>query len=137
MRTVVACGRLLDVVDDSSAIPEALVSDDAWLAVPEVIELTGRSLATVKMWLQEREIVGMRRGNNNALRVPALFVTPAGPLKFLQGTISTLADSGYSDQEIIEWLYHSDSTLLGGSAIASLCEGNKTEVRRRAQEAAF
>lgn len=125
------------MVDDSNVIHEALNSDDAWLAVPEIMDLTGDSLATVKTWLQERDVVGIRRGNNNALRVPKLFVTPEGPLKFLRGTITRLTDSGYSDEEIIDWLYRPDSTLLGGSAIASLWEGNKTEVRRRAQETAF
>lgn len=115
----------------------AVTPHDAWLAVPDIMELTGASLPTVKAWLQDREIVGSRRGPNNALMVPAPFLTEDGPLKHLRGTISVLRDSGLRDEEIVTWLLREDDTLAGGSAIASLREGSKTEVRRRAQEEAF
>ncbi len=113
------------------------VPDDGWLAVPDMMALTGASLPTVRAWLQERDLVGMRRGPNHAVMVPASFVTAEGPLKALRGTVSVLGDSGLSDEEIIDWLYRPDDSLEGGSAVASLVAGNKTEVRRRAQELAF
>ena len=53
------------------------------------------------------------------------------------GTVTVLGDGGFADEEIIAWLHEADDTLQGGSAIASLREGNKTEVRRRAQERAM
>lgn len=102
-----------------------------------MMELTGASLPTVKAWLQDREVVGTRRGPNKAVMVPATFLTPDGPIKNLRGTISVLSDSGFSDDEIIDWLHRADDTLQGGSAIEALRQGNKTEVRRRAQELAF
>jgi Rv2175c C-terminal domain of unknown function len=120
------------VVNDKAVVP-----DDAWLAVPDIMELTGASLSTVKTWIQERELVGVRRGPHRAVMVPATFVTPEGPLKFLRGTITVLSDSGMDDAEIIDWLHRPDETLTGGSAVASLRSGNKTEVRRRAQEMAW
>lgn len=101
------------------------------------MELTGASLPAVKRWLAERELVGRRRGPNRAVMVPSTFVTPEGPLPSLQGTITVLADGGLTDEEVIDWLHAQDETLAGGSAIASLHEGAKTEVRRRAQEHAF
>lgn len=111
--------------------------DGEWVAVPDIMELTGYSLATVKTWLHERELVGMRRGANNAVMVPSIFVTPQGPLKGLRGTISVLTDSGLTDTELLQWLGESDETLAEGSAIGALRAGHKTEVRRRAQEVAF
>ncbi|MFK5633886.1 MULTISPECIES: Rv2175c family DNA-binding protein [unclassified Ornithinimicrobium] len=114
-----------------------VVPDDAWLTVPAIVELTGRSLQTVRRWLQDRELVGVRRGPNRAVMVPALFVTEEGPLPALRGTIVVLTDGGMADEEIIRWLYDPDETLVGGSAIASLRAGSKSEVRRRAQEHAF
>jgi hypothetical protein len=120
------------VVNDTDVIP-----DDAWLAVPDIMEVTGASLPTVKTWIQERELVGVRRGPHRALMVPAAFVTPEGPLKHLRGTITVLTDSGMDDGEIIEWLHRADDSLAGGSAIGSLRTGSKTEVRRRAQETAW
>lgn len=115
----------------------AVIPEDDWLAVPDLMELTGAPLTVVKAWLAERELVGVRRGPHRAVMVPRSLVTEQGPLKFLRGTISTLADSGFADEEIVEWLHRPDETLLGGSAVASLQGGHKTEVRRRAQETAF
>lgn len=131
-RRVVTCDRLEDVVNDSAVIP-----DDQWLAVPDIIELTGARFTVVKAWLQDRELVGLRRGPNNAVMVPAAFLTEQGPVKNLRGTITVLADSGLTDEEIIEWLHRPDDSLPGGSAIEALRLGVKTEVRRRAQELAF
>jgi hypothetical protein len=120
------------VVNDSAVIP-----DDAWLAVPDIMELTGARLPVVKAWLQERELVGLRRGPNKAVMVPASFLTPEGPVKNLRGTITVLGDSGLNDEEIVDWLHRPDDTLPGGNAIEALRNGSKTEVRRRAQELAF
>ncbi len=108
-----------------------------WLAVPEIVERTGARLTDVKRWLQDRELIGVRRGPNRAVMVPASFLTEEGPLPALRGTVTVLADGGYSDEEIISWLHAPDDTLAGGSAIASLRTGSKTEVRRRAQEIVF
>lgn len=118
------------MVNDTAVIPE-------WWPVPEVMERTGASLPVVRRWLQERDLVGQRRGPNDAVMVPSTFFVDDGPLPALRGTITVLADGGLSDEEIIEWLHATDETLEGGSAIASLHAGAKTEVRRRAQEQAF
>ncbi|WP_228255234.1 Rv2175c family DNA-binding protein [Ornithinimicrobium avium] len=108
-----------------------------WLTVPEIMERTGAPLQAVKRWLQDRELVGVRRGPNRAVMVPAGFLLDDGPLPALRGTLTVLSDGGFSDAEIIAWLHEPDETLIGGSAIASLRTGSKTEVRRRAQERAF
>lgn len=123
---------------DTSSTNASEVDDlTGWLAVPDIMELTGVSLSQVKTWLQEREIIGARRGPNRAVYVPEGFLTEEGPVPALRGTITVLADGGFGDEEIITWLHEADDSLQGGSAIASLREGNKTEVRRRAQEMAF
>lgn len=108
-----------------------------WLAVPDVMERTGATLPTVRGWLHDRLIIGVRRGENHAVMVPEQFVTAEGPLSSLRGTITVLSDSGMDDAEIIDWLHREDDTLYGGSPIAALVHGRKAEVRRRAQEAAF
>lgn len=101
------------------------------------MERTGADQRTVRRWLQERELIGQRRGANRAVMVPSTFVTDEGPLPALRGTIVVLTDGGFADEEIIEWLHTPDDSLPGGSAIASLHAGAKTEVRRRAQEHAL
>lgn len=114
-----------------------VIPTDGWLSVPEIMERTGAPLLTVRRWLQDRELIGLRRGPNNAVMVPAGFVDDDGPLPPLRGTITVLTDGGLSDEEIVEWLHRPDESLPGGSAVASLHAGAKTEVRRRAQEQAF
>ena len=118
------------MVSDTDVISE-------WLSVPDIVELSGAKVTEVRRWLHERELVGRRRGPNNAVMVPATFLQDGRPLSSLRGTVTVLADSGWSDDEIIDWLHAADDTLPGGSAIASLRSGSKTEVRRRAQEQAF
>lgn len=105
--------------------------------MPDIVERTGASPQQVKRWLQDREVIGQRGGANNAVRVPAGFFVDDGPLPALRGTITVLADGGMSDAEIIAWLHAEDGSWVGGSALASLHGGAKTEVRRRAQEHAF
>lgn len=125
------------MVNDNAVISEDPDQPTTWLAVPDIMELTGASLPTVRGWLDERQVIGLRRGPNNAVMVPAQFVDADGPLGSLRGTITVLGDSGLDDAEIITWLYRPDDTLTGGSAIEALVAGRKAEVRRRAQEAAF
>lgn len=118
------------MVNDADVISE-------WLTVPDIVELSGAKITEVKKWLQDRELVGVRRGPNKAVMVPATFLLDGLPLPALRGTITVLADNGLTDAEIIDWLHEPDDTLAGGSAVESLRTGNKTEVRRRAQEQAF
>ncbi|WP_238335704.1 Rv2175c family DNA-binding protein [Serinicoccus kebangsaanensis] len=107
------------------------------MTVPDVGERTGASLQTVRRWLQERDVVGVRRGPDGVVMIPASFFVDDAPLPALRGTITVLDDGGHDDEEIVAWLHAPDDTLPGGSAIASLRSGAKTEVRRRAQEQAF
>ncbi|CAN5474121.1 hypothetical protein BH23ACT6_BH23ACT6_02810 [soil metagenome] len=111
--------------------------DGEWLSVPEIMDVTGASQGTVRTWLADRDVIGMRRGPHHALMVPIAFVTEEGPLKSLRGTVSVLGDSGLSDDEIIEWFGRPDDSLAGGSPIGGLLAGHKTEVRRRAMELAL
>lgn len=122
------------MVNDNAVIPQ---NEPDWLAVPDIMELTGVSLTTVRGWLDDRRILGRRRGPNHAVMVPAGFVTAEGPLPWLRGTFTVLRDSGLDDAEIIDWLHRPDDGFTGGSAIAALAAGRKTEVRRRAQELAL
>ena len=50
--------------------------------------------------------------------------------------VAVLGDAGYSDEELIIWLFTPDESL-GGRPIDALREGRKTEIRRRAQSLAW
>ncbi|QGQ19134.1 DNA-binding protein [Cellulomonas sp. JZ18] len=131
----------------SAPHPDDLV--DAWLTVPDVAERLGTDAGKVRRMLQERRIVGVRRGDPAVLSVPEAFLVPghlanpAAPgraedepawtvLAALQGTLTVLADSGFTDDEAVVWLFTPDDAL-GTTPVAALRAGRKTEVRRIAQ----
>ena len=115
---------------------DALVGE--WLTVPDIAERLGVPLAAVRTMLQDREVLGVRRGERRVVSIPARFFTEAGPLPELPGTFTVLADGGMRDEEILRWLFTTDPTLPGGGApVDALRAGFKTEIRRRAMETAF
>ncbi|WP_462417380.1 Rv2175c family DNA-binding protein [Kytococcus sp. Marseille-QA3725] len=108
-----------------------------WLTVPDLVERLGLGVSSVRQLVKDRELLGLRRGEGNVLQVPALFLSGDRVLGPLPGTITVLGDGGMTDEEIIRWLFEPDETLREGSAIADLHAGHKTEIRRRAAEAAW
>ena len=113
---------------------DALVAD--WLTLPDVAEQIGLDVGKVRRLLQDRVIVGVRRGERNVLSVPAALIKDGAPLPELRGTFSVLADAGYDDEGALRWLFTPDDSLPG-TPIDALRAGHKTEIRRRAQALAF
>ncbi|GIG39544.1 Rv2175c family DNA-binding protein [Cellulomonas phragmiteti] len=121
----------------------------SWLTVPDVAQMLGVDAGKVRRLLQERRLVGVRRGSPPVLSVPAdclvpgHLANPAAPdapsedrpwavLASLQGTLTVLGDDGFSDEETIAWLFSVEESL-GVPPIEALRAGRKTEVRRVAQ----
>jgi len=120
------------------SVPSDLDLVPAWLTVPDLAQRFGERITTIRRWLDERDLIAVRRGDRSVLSVPAAFVDEHGPLAALKGTFTVLADGGMSDAEIIGWLFAPDDTLpVPGAAIDALRAGFKTEVRRRAMETAL
>lgn len=134
-------------MNDASDALDRLV--DEWLTVPDVAERTGLDAGKVRRLLQERRLVGVRRGEPRVLSIPAAFLVPghlANPaqpttprsddawtvLASLQGTLTLLSDAGFSDEDAVAWLFTPDDSLPG-TPVDALRAGRKTEVRRRAQ----
>lgn len=115
---------------------EQLVGE--WLTVPDLGERLGLRLSDVRQLIVDRQLLGLRIGPRNVMAVPSRFVNEAGPLPELPGTFTVLADGRMSDGEILRWLFTPDATLpVAGAPIDALRAGFKTEVRRRAMEAAL
>lgn len=122
---------------------------DEWLTVPDVAERLDTTVAKVRRLLEERRIVGVRRGEPPVLGIPASFLVPghlANPaqpgspdespewavLAALQGTFTLLSDVGFDDESALAWLFTPDESL-GCTPMAALRAGRKSEVRRVAQ----
>ena len=108
---------------------------DGWLTLPEVADALGVGINRARQLVNERQLLAVRRGGNNALAVPADFVQDGKVLKHLPGVLTLLGDARYSDDEAIRWLYTDDE--LPGSPVQALRENRGTEVKRRAQALGF
>lgn len=115
---------------------ERLVGE--WLTVPDLSDLLGMRLSDIRQLIEDRQLLGFRIGPRNVMAVPSKFVNESGPLPGLAGTFTVLADGRMSDVEILRWLFTPDETLPApGAPIDALLAGFKTEIRRRAMEAAM
>lgn len=113
---------------------ENLISN--WLPLPDVAEQLGLPINKVHSLLDERAIVAVRIGERNIRSVPAEFITEGQLIDSLKGTIAVLTDAGFTDEEILRWLFTEDESLPG-RPIDALQQGRKTEIRRRAQALAW
>lgn len=126
----------VDAVDAVVADLDALVgTDDAWLTVPDLVDVLDSGVSRVRRLLDDRLLVGVRRGSPKVFVVPRVLAEPE-PMVSLPGTLTVLADSGYTDAEALRWLFtHDDS--LGVTPVAALRAGRIAPVRRRAQVLLF
>jgi hypothetical protein len=98
----------------------------------------GIRLSDVRQMIEDRQVLGARIGPRHVVAVPAKFFNDEGSLPELPGTFTVLGDGRMSDPQILRWLFTPDDTLpVQGAPIDALLAGFKTEVRRRAMEAAF
>ncbi|GAA2315967.1 MULTISPECIES: Rv2175c family DNA-binding protein [Streptomyces] len=104
----------------------------AWLTLPDVAERLGVEVTRVRQLVKEGHLIAVRRGENRVLQVPEEFIGDGKVVKGLVGTLTLLKDDGFSDEEMLEWLFTPDPSLPGTPARA-LSENRGTEVKRRAQ----
>ncbi|NRD07416.1 DNA-binding protein [Rathayibacter agropyri] len=100
------------------------------MTIPDLVELTGLGVSRVRRLLEERHLLGTRR--DGVVVVPSLFLRDGEPMTEIRGTAILLSDSGFTDEEAVEWLLSTEDTL-GTSPILALRAGRKAEVRRVAQ----
>jgi hypothetical protein len=122
-------GRLGDVTD-----AESLVSK--WLTLPDIAERLEIDVTRVRQLVRDRQILAVRRGENNVLMVPEVFIQNGQVLKGLPGTLNLLQDGGFTDDEALGWLFTPDDSLPG-SPVDALVGNRGREVRRRAQASAL
>ncbi|CAN5153412.1 Rv2175c family DNA-binding protein [soil metagenome] len=117
----------------SEATPVPL-PDVVWLTVPDLTEILGLKVSQVRRLIEDRALLAARV--DGVWRVPELFIRDGEPLGELKGTIVVLGDSGFSDEEAMQWLLSPEESI-GISPIEALRAGRKAEVRRVAQALGF
>ncbi|AJF64751.1 Rv2175c family DNA-binding protein [Streptomyces litmocidini] len=107
----------------------------AWLFLPDIAEALDIEVTRVRQLVKEGQLIAVRREvrpGEKILQVPAAFIDGDKIVKGLVGTLTLLRDDGFTDEEMLEWLFTPDPTLPGTPAQA-LSENRGTEVKRRAQ----
>ena len=96
-----------------SSIPageDVLDPDEPVYTLPEVADLLGIQITKVHQQLREHHLVAVRR--NKIPVIPTAFFSPGGQVvKHLNGLLAVLYDGGYSDTEILRWLFTADPSL--------------------------
>lgn len=119
-----------DPTPEQFAELDALVGE--WTTFPAVAESTGAIVTRVHSMAEDGTLVAFRDPGDGVRRIPAAFVVDGHPLDSLRGTMLVLRDNGYTDLESVLWLFTPDESLPG-RPIDLLHQGQKTEIRRRAQ----
>ena len=105
-----------------------------WLTFDDVAERLGVSRARVKR-LVEDHALGSRSIDGRRL-IPDIFLADGEPVHHLRGTLISLHDAGYDDDEACEWMITTND-IVGTTPIEALRASRKTEVRRAIQFLAF
>jgi hypothetical protein len=111
-----------------------LSEDVVTLPAEEVAQQLSIPVSRVSQLVRDGQLLSFRRAGE--VLVPADFLDGDTVVKGLPGTITLLRDGGYSDADILRWLFAEEETLPS-TPIASLRAGRHREVKRRAQVMAF
>lgn len=127
-----------DNVTQVSAIPysdDVLPASVPLLQLPDVAKQLGLVVTRVHQMLRDKQLIAVKR--DGYLGVPEAFFGDDGHVvKFLPSLLSVMRDGGFSETEILRWLFAEDDSLPGTPAQA-LRGHQAREVIRRAQAMAF
>jgi hypothetical protein len=121
-------------VSDTPIAPDVLGPEVVVLPLPDVAQRLGLPVTRVHQMLRDRKLLGVRR--HGVVVVPAEFLSGDAVVKGLPGTITLLADAGYSAEDILRWLFTAEDSLPG-TPIGALRTNRGREVKRRAQAMGF
>jgi hypothetical protein len=134
-------------VSNIPAAEDVLDPDEAVYDIPAVASLLRLPVTKVHQYLRERHLLGVRR--NGKVVVPTAFFNDAGQVvKSLPGLLVVLHDGGFSETEIVRWLFTADPSLTisrdGDTAsksnarpVDALHSHQAREILRRAQAMAY
>jgi hypothetical protein len=142
-----ALGSRLGGVSGIPVVEDVLPPDEPVYDLPKVADLLGLVVTKVHQQLRDGHLIAVRRGG--IIVVPRNFFSESGAVvKPLGGLLAVLRDGGYSDTEILRWLFTPDPSLtvtVDGSKEAienarpvdALHAHQAREIIRRAQAMAY
>ena len=117
--------------ETTSEVPlDTLISDwRDWKATGAEL---GVSVSKVRQLIREHQLAAAVPTPGAGQQVPAELVMDGAVVKGVPGLLTLLADGGWSDREMLTWLFTPDDSLPG-RPIDALRENRGSEVKRRAQ----
>ena len=117
--------------ETTSEVPlDTLISDwNDWKATGAAL---GVSVSKVRQLIREHQLAAAVPSPGAGQQVPAELVMDGAVVKGVPGLLTLLADGGWSDREMLTWLFTADDSLPG-RPIDALRENRGSEVKRRAQ----
>jgi excisionase family DNA binding protein len=104
------------------------------LPVAEVAAQLKVPVSRVHQMVRDGHLLSVKRGGE--VVIPAEFLDGSVVVKGLPGTVTVLRDGGFSNDDVLRWLFAEDDSLPG-TPIAALRSNRGREVKRRAQASAF
>ncbi|MCV7423678.1 DNA-binding protein [Mycobacterium yunnanensis] len=128
------------------AADDVLDPDEAVYDLPAVASILGIPVTKVHQHLRQKHLIGVRR--NGVLVVPKIFFDGGHVVKSLSGLLVVLHDGGYSETDIVRWLFTPDASLTlsrdgtgevveNARPVDALHSHQAREVVRRAQAMAY
>lgn len=114
---------------------ETLLNGETLLTPTETADLMGVVVTRVHDLLNDKKLIAYVR-DGKRLIPGALFGQNSTTGKFVPGVLTVLADGGYSDEEILQFLFTEDDSLPG-RPVDALQGQLAREVIRRAQAMAL
>ena len=119
---------------DSEAPLDTLIAD--WRDWKATAAELGVSVSKVRQLIREHHLAAAVPTPGAGQQVPAELVMDGAIVKGVAGLLTLLADGGWTDREMLTWMFTPDDTLPG-RPIDALRENRGSEVKRRAQALAL
>jgi hypothetical protein len=119
---------------DFEAPLDTLIAE--WLDWKSTAAELGVSVSKVRQLIREHQLAAAVPSPGAGQQVPAELIMDGAIVKGVPGLLTLLADGGWSDREVLTWLFTPDDSLPG-RPIDALRENRGSEVKRRAQALAL
>lgn len=103
-----------------------------WLDWKEAADQLGVSVNKVRTWIRDHHLAAAVPLVGGGQQVPAELIMAGELVHGLPGLLTLLSDHGFTDSQMLEWIFTEDPSLPG-RPIDALRENRGTEVKRRAQ----
>lgn len=110
------------------------VPETQYFTVPDLVELFDEPVSRIHRLIEDHHLAGIKI--DGVFKIPTEFVRDGAVLSAMRGTMLTLLDAGFSNDEAVRWLL-TENDELGERPIDTMRAGHKAAVRRAVQGLAF